>query len=133
MRRTVASKTQVTPPLGREVAAERIFSAEEVSQALPYVERVLSDAVDAYNTAQRVRRELARCPNGLGHARLTQERDAAVAMLNRTVDECHAMGIAYIDIPRARVAFRVEFEGRPASVVWRLGEDLQAGLLEGAE
>lgn len=132
MRRTPTSKPAAARSPKKLPTYERVFTLEEVRRALPYVRRVLKDAVEAYDLVQHHRRRLARCPGGMGHARLAEERDAAVAKLNRTIDECHAMGISYIDIPNGRVGFRVVIEGCPASVLWRLGDPLSVPEMERA-
>jgi hypothetical protein len=132
MRRTPVSKTTASRSPKKFPSYEKVFTLDEIRRSLPYVRRVLKDAVEAYDLVQHHRRRLARCPGGMGHARLAEERDAAVAKLNRTIDECHAMGISYIDIPNGRVGFRVEVEDRPASVLWRLGDPLSVSELEPA-
>lgn len=130
MKRTAdRSKWTGSPEVGG--AGERIFDIAEVRRALPYVQRVLRDAVAAYRRIRRIREQLAEGLPRRTEAALSQHRDEAVAMLNRTIDECSAVGIAYIDIPNARVAFRVLIDGRLASVMWRLGEPI-SGLAAAA-
>lgn len=98
------------------------FSVAEARRALPYVDRVLRDAAHALAVVQDARLRLAVDPDSPAHDRLIEQRDQAICRLNETIDECHAVGVAYLDLTRCLVAFRSSFRGREVLLIWRLGD-----------
>lgn len=103
---------------------EECFTLARARRALPYLDRVLCDAVDAYNQAQTARFELVMSPSSQTRMLLGERRDAAIQRLNRTIDECHTVGVSMVDIAHGTVALRVTHRGVLMSVLWRIGEPI---------
>lgn len=101
------------------------FTVAEARRALPYVDRVLRDADHALAVVQDARLRLAVDPDSPGQERLIEQRDRAIRRLNETIDECHAVGVAYLDLSRCLVAFRSLINGRDVLLMWRVGEPIE--------
>lgn len=92
-------------------------------RALQYVALVVQDACDAFHTAQSCRAALLQSPDASDAARHEALRDQALRRLNAAADECNAVGADLLDISRGLVRFAAEIDGRPVSLLWRLGEN----------
>ena len=103
---------------------ERLFSLEEARRALCYLEPVLRDAVDSYQQAQRARAALISAISNEQRLWFAAQRDKAIAQLNRTIDECHSVGVCMVDIAKGKVALTVEHENIQVCVIWTLGESI---------
>ncbi len=104
----------------------RTFSLAKARQALRYLVRVIDDAMDSYYDAQRARADLERITSAEARRTLCERRDKAIANLNRTIDECHAVGVSMFDIPNAMVALSVNHKGVLMSVIWRIGDPIES-------
>ena len=117
--RTIAAKPLSSiEPGWRQV----VFSVAEARRALPYIARVIRDAVEAYHKAQRCRALLDGERLTSARAILIRQLDSALQLLNSATDECNAVGVDVRDLSKGAVAFRSELNGRQVSLLWRLGE-----------
>lgn len=103
---------------------EREFSLSQARRALVYLHLVLADAVDAYQQAQTARSELACCCTREARVALSAQRDAAIARLNRTIDECHDVGVCMLNIAQGTLALKVREDDTLMCLIWRLGESV---------
>lgn len=115
---------QMRPRVWRSQAEwhEVCFTIDQARRALPYAQRVLHDATEAYCDVQRARQSLAAGVPSSQRAKLTHQRDHALHRLNRTIDECHALGVEHFDVSTGTIAFRAMVHGRPLCLIWRLDE-----------
>lgn len=108
-----------SPPANWRVV---IFTLAEARRALPYVARAVRDVAEAYNQTQTCRHLLAAAATSGQRGRVTQDRDAAIRMLNASIDECNAVGVDLLDLEHGVVRFAALVDDRPVSLIWRLGE-----------
>ena len=101
---------------------EVVFSIAEARRALPYIARVVRDAVESYRAAQHCRGLLDGERLASARSLLIGQLEGAPQTLNVAMDECNAVGADLRDLSQGIVAFRAEIDGRPASLLWRLGE-----------
>jgi hypothetical protein len=101
---------------------QQVFTIDQSRRALRYVALVVQDACDAFHTAQSCRAALLESADARDAARLAVLRDQALRRLNAAADECNAVGADLLDISRGLVRFAAEIDGRPVSLLWRLGE-----------
>jgi len=105
---------------------ERVFPLSQARRALRYLQPVLRDAVESYQQAQQARAALKLARSREERAGICKQRDEAIARLNRTIDECHAVGVCMIDIAQGLVGLTVRHEESQMCVIWRLGEPIDA-------
>ncbi len=99
-----------------------VFSVSEARSALPYVALTVSDICEGYRTAQECRAALAQRPAAAQMELLVHKRDSALHQLNRAIDDCNAVGTEVTDISTGAVRFDARTNGRPVSLLWRIGE-----------
>ncbi len=99
-----------------------VFSVSEARRALPYVARTVADICEGYKTAQQCRASLIQRPDAAQMERLVHKRDGALHQLNRAIDECNAVGAEVTDISTGAIRFDARINGRPVSLLWRIGE-----------
>jgi hypothetical protein len=129
LQRTLLEKPAALMPDWREV----VFTVSEAKRALLYVAAVARDAARAFGEAHRCRTALQQRLNSRERSMLSHQRDAALNRLNIAIDDCNAVGADLMDLNRGVVRFSAHIEGRPASLVWRVGEpvtDAWSDLLE---
>lgn len=103
---------------------EGVFTLQQARSALKYLSRIVQDAVDAFEQANEARAALAKQSPSC-RSELVQQRDEAIARLNRIIDECHGVGATIIDIPRGMLAMHIDDRGLSACVIWRIGEPVE--------
>ena len=101
-----------------------VFQVSEARRALPYISRAISDIHQAYNTAKRCRAALKRQLSTEEKISYEQMRDNALMQLNRAIDECDSVGANVVDLAHGTVRFEARTQGKPVSLVWRLGEPI---------
>lgn len=109
---------------------EVVFSIAEARRALPYAARLLDDALRTYLRVQEARQALLDALRICEHDELIRQRDFAIDRLNEIIDECNAVGLAYIHIPTGRAAFRSEVAQRPVTLLWRVGQPIRGAWRE---
>jgi hypothetical protein len=118
----------LAPRRGRFVVRERVFTVAEARRALPYVSRVVTDAVDAFHAARSCR-VAARCPM-TAERRMIERWQSSIEALDRAMDECQAIGVDLRDFITGLVSFNSEVEGRRVSLLWRIGEPDSGGWMD---
>ena len=99
-----------------------VFSVFDARRALPYVARTVDDICEGYKTAQRCRAALTQRPAAAQVEWLVHKRDNALRQLNRAIDDCNAVGAEVTDISTGAIRFDARTNGRPVSLLWRIGE-----------
>jgi hypothetical protein len=109
---------------------EVVFSIADARRALAYVAAVAADASEAFCQAQACRQALQCATGSRLRAALSDRRDDALQRLNSAIDECNAVGADLLDIPSGMVRFSAEVQGKPVSLIWRLGDSLSDAWID---
>jgi hypothetical protein len=104
---------------------EIVFTVSDARRALPYVARLLNDALLAYQQVQDARQKLLYTLSKPQQDELILQRDYAIDRLNEVIDECNAVGLAHIHIPTGKAAFYAEIAQRPVTLLWQVGEPIE--------
>ncbi len=112
-----------TPPPTQPAAPPQRFTLDEANRALPYVQRVVADIVDAYTQvmAQRDALDADTQPADTQPA-VEQAYERAMDRLSQLVDELNAVGVELRDFELGVIDFPSTHDNRPVCWCWRLGE-----------
>lgn len=113
-----------TTPALKSDWREVVFSVSDARRALRYVSAVARDAASAYREAHICRAALQHAASPKDRALLSTQRDEALHRLNLAIDDCNAVGADLLDLAQGKLKFAAEFEGRPVSLIWRVGEPI---------
>lgn len=133
--RQISAAPALAPVDWRPAWREVVFSVRAARSALPYIARIAADAAAAFHVVRRsrealdvvcavpaMRTDLQRRRDIVRH--LCEQRDSALRRLDNAIDDCNSVGVDLIDIPGGIVCLPGEIDGRPVSLLWRLGENV---------
>lgn len=107
-----------------------VFSIPEARRALTYLCRVVRDAAAAFHEVQQCRAKLAGRLEPSEAAAWSARRDRALKQLDSATDECNAVRADLLDFSQGLVRFQAQINGRPVSLLWRLGEPVAGAWQE---
>lgn len=104
---------------------EVIFTIEEARRALPYIARIVKDAAEAFRQVQRCRLAIDNHAPSKQLQLVDDRRIDAIGRLNAAIDECNAVGVDLLNIPRGLVRFSALINGRRVNLLWQLGDHVE--------
>ncbi len=101
----------------------KTFTVDEANRALPYVQRVAEDIVEAYGDVKQLRRTLdAQIVNGEDTTLMDRHYEQAMDRLGGLMDELKAVGCELRDFEQGLIDFPADQDGREVMLCWQLGE-----------
>ncbi len=89
---------------------------------LPYVSRIVTDVMAAYQQVTQLRRQLEGSPESANVAQLERDYETQMQRLSDLVDELHSAGVELKDFEKGLIDFPAIFEGREVLLCWHEGE-----------
>ena len=121
MAATSSMRTEVECPGLRQVT----FSIATARRALPYMARIVEDLSSAFLAAQQNVKRRKQCRSVTERTQLDALFEQDMRRFNGAADEYTAIGADLPDLALGVVRIPSEINGRPLSLIWRLGEPIE--------
>ena len=121
MAATLSMRTEVEVPGLRQDT----FSIATARRALPYLARIVEDLSTAFLAAHQNMKRRQQCRSVTERTQLEALFEEAMRRFNGAIDEYNAIGADLPDLALGVVRIPSELNGRPLSLIWRLGEPIE--------